>query len=323
MEEMKKIPIVMDFDTGTDDAVALITALLHRDMLDVCAVTAVAGNVPLEATAANTLNIVDALGHTDIPVAKGADKPLKRELHCAISHGKTGLGDVIVPDSERGFRFRRSRRFHSVPCPDRKFRLKRDIQPYHDHIQSAAEKDLYRLRIHIGIEFGCLRHISSYQAAAHNIHPLDQLYNVRVSLDCDRHISLGAGSQHNQFSLMRQSRLPIWARDRVEAAGTPEAKLAVQVMDFMIKRNKEFGYDVANLHDVVAFCAIVNPSVLKLKKYYVDVETEGTITRGMTVADFRDVCPDKEKNITCAEDIDVEAFWNWFVDVFEKRGKRR
>lgn len=96
MEEMKKIPIVMDFDTGTDDAVALITALLHRDMLDVCAVTAVAGNVPLEATAANTLNIVDALGHTDIPVAKGADKPLKRELHCAISHGKTGLGDVIV-----------------------------------------------------------------------------------------------------------------------------------------------------------------------------------------------------------------------------------
>ena len=103
MEEMKKIPIVMDFDTGTDDAVALITALLHRDILDVCAVTAVAGNVPLEATAANTLNIVDALGHTDIPVAKGADKPLKRELHCAISHGKTGLGDVIVPDSERGF----------------------------------------------------------------------------------------------------------------------------------------------------------------------------------------------------------------------------
>ena len=120
-----------------------------------------------------------------------------------------------------------------------------------------------------------------------------------------------------------QTELPIWARDRVEAAGTPEAKLAVQVMDFMIKRNKEFGYDVANLHDVVAFCAIVNPSVLKLKKYYVDVETEGTITRGMTVADFRDVCPDKEKNITCAEDIDVEAFWNWFVDVFEKRGKRR
>ena len=45
--------------------------------------------------------------------------------------------------------------------------------------------------------------------------------------------------------------------------------------------------------------------------------------KGMTVADFRDVCPDKEKNITCAEDIDVEAFWNWFVDVFEKRGKRR
>ena len=52
---------------------------------------------------ANTLNIVDMLGHTDIPVAKGTAAPLKRELHCAISHGKTGLGDVVVPDSERDF----------------------------------------------------------------------------------------------------------------------------------------------------------------------------------------------------------------------------
>ena len=51
-----------------------------------------------------------------------------------------------------------------------------------------------------------------------------------------------------------------------------------------------------------------------------DVETEGTITRGMTVADFRDVCPEKEKNVDCAEDIDVDAFWSWFVKIFEERG---
>ena len=47
MTEMKRIPIVMDFDTGTDDAIALITALQHRDILDIRAVSAVAGNVPL------------------------------------------------------------------------------------------------------------------------------------------------------------------------------------------------------------------------------------------------------------------------------------
>lgn len=82
------------------------------------------------------------------------------------------------------------------------------------------------------------------------------------------------------------------------------------------------GYDEANLHDVVAFCALVNPSVLTFKKYYMDVETEGTITRGMTVAAFRDVCPDKEKNVWCAEDIDLGRFWRWFVDLFQSYEKK-
>ena len=66
MTEMKRIPIVMDFDTGTDDAIALITALQHRDILDIRAVSAVAGNVPLEATAANTRNIVDMLDRKSV-----------------------------------------------------------------------------------------------------------------------------------------------------------------------------------------------------------------------------------------------------------------
>lgn len=70
-------------------------------------------------------------------------------------------------------------------------------------------------------------------------------------------------------------------------------------------------YDVANLYDVVAFCAIVNPDVLQMKKYYVDVETEGTITRGMTVADFHGVCPEHEKNITCAEGVNVGGYFSW------------
>ena len=114
-----------------------------------------------------------------------------------------------------------------------------------------------------------------------------------------------------------QTELPVWVKEMVERLETPEARLASQVMDFCLRRNKEWGYDVANLHDVVAFCAIVNPSVLRFKRYYVDVETEGTITRGMTVADFRDVCPDKEKNADCAEDIDLGGFWKWFVDIFK------
>ena len=51
-------------------------------------------------------------------------------------------------------------------------------------------------------------------------------------------------------------------------------------------------------------------------------DPDGAVTRGMTVADFRDVCPDKEKNVWCATEIDLGRFWRWFVDLFEHYGKK-
>lgn len=314
MTDTKRIPIVMDFDTGTDDAVALISALMHRDILDIRAITAVAGNVPLDATAANTLNIVDALGHTDIPVARGAEKPLKRELHCAISHGKTGLGDVTVADSKRGFYEKDAADAIYEAAVENKGELIILATGPQTNMALAIQRypDIVEMIKRVYIMGGCLVGGNMTQASEFNAYVDPEAMQIlfRSGLDV---VMVG-------LDVTLQTELPLWVKDRIEELTTPEAKLAVDVMNFMLRRNKEWGYDVANLHDVVAFCAIVNPEVLKLKKYYVDVETEGMITRGMTVADFRDVCPDKEKNITCAEDIDLDAFWNWFVKIFEERG---
>lgn len=314
MTEMKRIPIVMDFDTGTDDAIALIMALQHRDILDIRAVSAVAGNVPLEATAANTRNIVDMLGHDDIIVAKGADKPLKRELHCAISHGKTGLGNVTVPDSGRAYYekdaadaiYEAALEFPGelvVLATGPQTNLALSIQRY---------PDIVKLIRKVYIMGGCLVGGNMTQASEFNAYVDPEALQILFRSGVD--VTMVG------LDVTLQTELPMWVKDKIAAINTPEAQLAVQVFEFMLIRNKEFGYDVANLHDVVAFCAIVHPEVLKLKRYYVDVETEGTITRGMTVADFRDVCPDHEKNVDCAEDIDLDAFWEWFVKVFEERG---
>lgn len=314
MTDTKRIPIVMDFDTGTDDAIALISALMHRDILDIRLISAVAGNVPLDATAANTLNIVDMLGHTDIPVARGADKPLKRELHCAISHGKTGLGDVTVPESGRSF--------YEKDAADAIYEVAQEFKGELIVLATGPETnmalaiqrhpDIVDMIKRVYIMGGCLVGGNTTQASEFNawVDPEALQVLFRSGLDV---VMVG-------LDVTLQTELPMWVKDKLAEIPSPEAKLAVQVMNFMLRRNKDYGFDAANLHDVVAFCAIVNPDVLQLKKYYVDVETEGTITRGMTVADFRDVCPDKEKNITCAEDIDVDAFWSWFVKIFEERG---
>src|ERR1700757_542264 len=84
--------IVIDTDTASDDAVALIMAL-RSPTVEVKAITTVAGNVAVEQATRNALFTVELCG-ADVPFFSGAAKPLKRELQIADwFHGQDGLGD--------------------------------------------------------------------------------------------------------------------------------------------------------------------------------------------------------------------------------------
>ncbi|MFC7406642.1 nucleoside hydrolase [Georgenia alba] len=88
--------VILDVDTGTDDALALLYALRSPD-LHVRAVTCVAGNVGLDRVVANTTGLIGALGAV-VPVAAGADRPLLTEpRHAAAVHGTDGLAGVVPP----------------------------------------------------------------------------------------------------------------------------------------------------------------------------------------------------------------------------------
>ena len=88
---MNKIPIVIDADTGIDDAVAIAVALFSKK-LDVKLITSVYGNSSVESTTQNNLNLVHALLKTT-PVAMGSGKNLSGKALEVSAHGKTGLGD--------------------------------------------------------------------------------------------------------------------------------------------------------------------------------------------------------------------------------------
>jgi len=93
--------IILDVDTGIDDALALMTAVRHPD-LDVRAITCVAGNVALPAVVANTHAVLDLAGAGDVPVAAGADRPLvERPRDASHMHGADGLGNAGLPASTR------------------------------------------------------------------------------------------------------------------------------------------------------------------------------------------------------------------------------
>ncbi|MFI0264139.1 nucleoside hydrolase [Streptomyces sp. NPDC017056] len=98
---MPPLPLIIDTDTGSDDAVALLLAAASG-LGDVRAVTTVAGNVPLETGTRNALISLEMARRTDIPVHPGCARPMARPLSSAQHvHGEDGMGDIGLPDPGR------------------------------------------------------------------------------------------------------------------------------------------------------------------------------------------------------------------------------
>jgi inosine-uridine nucleoside N-ribohydrolase len=93
------IPIILDVDTGTDDAVAILLALASPE-LDVRAITVAGGNVGLDRTLANTLAL-KKLARSEAPVYRGADRPLLGAFFNEPRvHGIDGMGGIVLPEGD-------------------------------------------------------------------------------------------------------------------------------------------------------------------------------------------------------------------------------
>src|SRR3984957_11159126 len=91
------LPIILDCDTGTDDAVAILLALASPE-LDIRAITVAGGNVGLDRTLANTLALT-RLARANVPVYRGADRPLLGSfVNEPRVHGIDGLGGIVLPE---------------------------------------------------------------------------------------------------------------------------------------------------------------------------------------------------------------------------------
>lgn len=94
-----RVPVIADVDTGVDDALALFV-LARSPQIRLKAVTCVAGNAEISHVVRNTLNVLELAGAGDVPVGRGAERPLINELRTAHGfHGANGLGGFELPDS--------------------------------------------------------------------------------------------------------------------------------------------------------------------------------------------------------------------------------
>jgi len=280
---------LIDTDTASDDAVAIIMALRNPNV-QVVAITTVAGNVDVQQSTRNALYTAE-LCDAKVPVYVGAEKPLLRTYQNATwFHGRDGLGD------------------HGYPAAREKAAAADAV----DAIIEAAEKypglvivtlaPLTNVALAVAKKPSIAAKISrcvvmgGNPCGEGNVTPAAE-YNIWVDPEAAR--------------IVLRSDLPIeligWHLSRGEAVINESdiatiQKFNTRLSNFAIECNSharkaykvQTGEDGISLPDPVAMCLALDPTVgTQWSSHYADVETESELTRGMTVIDRLQVADDE------------------------------
>jgi inosine-uridine nucleoside N-ribohydrolase len=279
---MSAVPMLIDCDPGLDDAIALLAA---AHLADLVGITTVNGNVGIDHTTHNALAITQ-VADLDIPVHRGAARPLVNEpMDAAHVHGPTGLGSVDIPDVERTIdsddavtfildTARSVEGLHLVPVgPLTNIALALQADP-------SLPSRLGGITIMGGAAVGG----NVTATAEFNIWADPEAAAIvfrdggpitMVGLDVTHQVLLGPDE-----------------RDAMRAADTAPSRLAADLLDNAVERAGELsGWAGAPIHDACAVLAVTHPELFGGDWAPVDVELEGSLTRGMTVVDAR---PDAE-----------------------------
>ncbi len=309
---------LIDTDTASDDAVALIMAL-RSPQVRVLAITTVAGNDAVQQSTRNALYTVELCG-ADVPVFMGAEKPLNRAHESAHwFHGRDGLGD------------------HGYP-PPRKAPEK----------QHAAEAIVAAIESNPGLVLVTLGPLTNVALALHR--------NPAIAAKVGRCVIMGGApccegnvtpaAEYNIWCdpeaarIVLRSGLPVelvgWHLCRGDAVlnpddiqhvlsiGTPQARFAIEcngrAQEAYFEQTGEHGI---SLPDPVAMSIALDPTIVtQQSENFVDVETTSELTRGMTVVDRLNVAGNDRNRAVWAPILDrgKKAKVYWSID--NKRWKQ-
>jgi inosine-uridine nucleoside N-ribohydrolase len=300
--------VILDVDTGTDDAVALMCAALHPD-LELVAATTVNGNVKVQFCTENTLRTFDHIG-VNVPVYEGTWRPMVRE-------------DFPVARDDKAEQIHG--RYLDIPASKSKKQDRHAVDFLVDYYLSPASKDtilapvgpLTNVAMAIRREPRIVENIPAVycMGGGHevgNVSPSAE-FNIWADADAAR-VVFGSGIKNfTMVPLDATHRALVSLEDcqRLRALGTPAATAAAIFTEKRITGYKNvFGEhrDRAPVHDALAVLAIVDPDVLRnVVHVYVDVETSGELTVGRTVLDTHNRTR-REPNMQVALDADEPRF---------------
>lgn len=300
---MNKLPILIDCDTGTDDAIAIVAALFS-DEVDVKAFTTVDGNVALKYTCRNTLDLVRYLGF-DTKVAVGAPHAIigNKTEDADVTHGKQGLGTLTLPHTDSPFYEKTA--VETIYETAKECGGELVLVPVGPLTNIAlalmAHPDLKDMIKKIVLMGGAIWGGNSTTTAE---------FNIWVDPEA-AHIVFSSGVPVTMVGLdvTTKACLDQTDIDFMRGLGTKAGDFTANMLDFMMERVKEGGEDLL-MHDALALAVAVKPELVKCGEYFVDCECRGTYTRGHTHVDVRGRSG-KPANCLVAEELDLEAFRTW------------
>lgn len=299
-------PIIIDCDPGHDDAIAILLAYAHRDVLDIRGITTVGGNQVLDKITDNALRILSFI-EADIPVAKGAAGPLLGKLVTGEeAHGESGMDGPELPPSH----------FRPVEQGAVEFML--------DIIRSSEEKitlvplaPLTNIALlitaypevkekieRISLMGGGISYGNVTRTAEFNIYVDPEA--AKIVYESGIPITMSGLDVTDKAAIFEDEIEELKKRGRVST-------LVGELLDFYSIYGKKMGYVGNALHDPCAVAWLLRPDLFQSKHLHVTVETEGKLTRGMTVADQRKK-PDLAPNVEVLVDVDREAFMKLLFD---------
>lgn len=271
--------ILIDCDPGHDDAVAILFAARHMDLVGV---TSVHGNNSLDNTTRNALAVVE-MGKLDVPVARGCAEPFAQEaVGIAAMHGKSGLDGA------------------DIPAPTR------EVIDTHavDFIIAMAEKHREELILAtIGPETNIamalrreprlaswIREITVMGGSTTlgNVTPAAE-FNIFADVEAAWTVfESGIPLRMVGYNVTRQTGFDQGDIDRMRASGRKVAATLADLMAFYLEKQRVgYGLTVAPMHDVCAIVPYVDDSLIDYVHTSARIEKTGTYTRGMTVCDLR------------------------------------
>lgn len=286
------IRVLLDADTGVDDALALAYLVDHPDV-ELAGIACSAGNVSVDRVVANTAAVLDLLEAPVVPVAVGAAGPLVRAMTVFADdvHGESGLGSADLPASTRAIDTRSAAQLWIDTVRADPGRVVGLVTGPLTNLALAIRLDPGIVDLFAGIVVmgGAFDHRGNVGGTAEwNIFVDPEA--ARVVLDAfegraqDR-LPVVCGLNITERVVLEPSHL---AELRAAAGDTPLTRFVVAALEPYFAYYEKAGFGArAPLHDPLAAVIAVEPSLVEASRpAAVGVELDGRLTRGMTVADW-------------------------------------